>query len=134
MSAKLGVTKKTRCAEKQIFPVPVEAQLSLATLCAWNVGRAEQQRPQRRLDFGGHFWTSAGCRYRLSWRGYVHRLREILQTSCGQGFEVCAKTLPADSGSRASQQPQPAHDVPENCYDLWVVETTLTRCFVRLDV
>ena len=37
----VGGRKKARCAEEQIVPMPVEAQLRLATFCAWNVGRAE---------------------------------------------------------------------------------------------
>ena len=65
----VGSRKKARCAEEQIVPVPVEAQLRLATFCAWNVGRAEKQSPQRRLDFRGHVWASAGRRDRITWLG-----------------------------------------------------------------
>ena len=78
--------------------MPVEAQLRLTTFCAWDLGRAEQQRPQRCLNFRWHVRTSTSCRDRIARLGYVQRLQEMLVLSRGQVFEVYAEALPANSG------------------------------------
>ena len=39
---KIGRYKETRCAEKEIVTVPVEAQLGLPPFRTWNVGCAEK--------------------------------------------------------------------------------------------
>ena len=63
--------------KEKVIAVSVEAQSRLASLRAWDVRRAEQQRTQSGLDLGGHVWTCARGADGLLGAGDVQGFHEI---------------------------------------------------------
>ncbi len=112
----------------------IETKLSFSAFCAWHLGSAEKQRPQRSLTLAGMSGRAPADTMDSLGPAMLMASMKWAEEALARAFKSAVKPPPADGGFGDLQQPHATDHDAQHSDDLGLVEATLTRGLVELQI